>query len=62
MKYRDIYSSLFLFILGLIIFKEGFRLGLKIKGEMGPGFFPVIAGGFLAIISFFLFIKGSSKN
>jgi hypothetical protein len=57
MVHRDLFSSLFLFLLGIVVFREGFYLGFKVTGGTGPGFFPVLVGAFLAIISFGLFMK-----
>jgi hypothetical protein len=43
--------------LGFAVLIKGIRLGFKVDQEMGPGFFPLVAGGILALLSLVLFVQ-----
>lgn len=62
MNLLDRVSSLFCFFLGLAVIAGGVRLGLRVHLDMGPGFFPIIAGGILSLLSIFLFVQSASKR
>jgi hypothetical protein len=57
MNRRNRISAIFCFLLGLSVLIKGMRLGLKLDQEMGPGFFPFIAGGILTFLSLLLLIQ-----
>lgn len=57
MNSRNRISSIFCFFLGLTVLIKGMRLGLKVDQEMGAGFFPLVAGGILTLLSFILFVQ-----
>lgn len=57
MKYPDIISSIFCLFLGLAVLTNGVRLRLKVGPEMGPGFFPFLAGGILTFLSILLLMQ-----
>lgn len=54
---RNLDSAIFCLVLGLAVVWNGFRLGIRVNQEMGPGFFPLLAGGLLALLSLILVIK-----
>ena len=54
MNLRNAISALFCFFLGLAFLVRGVHLGLKAGQNMGPGFFPIVAGGTLAFLSIIL--------
>jgi putative tricarboxylic transport membrane protein len=58
----DRISALFCFFLGLAVLAKGLRLGLRVQVDMGPGFFPLAAGGILAFLSVILFTQSLLKK
>jgi putative tricarboxylic transport membrane protein len=62
MKLLDSMSSIFCFFLGLAIIAGGVRLGLRVHLDMGPGFFPIIAGGVLSLLSILLFFQSVTQR
>lgn len=56
MKQRDRISATFCFFLGLTVLINAIRLNLKVGLEMGPGFFPFLAGGILTLLSFIVLV------
>jgi len=62
MNLLDRVSSIFCFFLGLAVITGGVRLGWRVHLDMGPGFFPIIAGGILSLLSIFLFVQSASKR
>jgi putative tricarboxylic transport membrane protein len=60
MKNRNIFSAALLFLFGLFTLREGIRLGLKVDlHNMGPGFFPFVAGILLSLLSILLIIQST---
>jgi len=57
MKQLNKMSALFCFFLGIAVLMKGVYLGLKTNLEIGPGFFPFVAGGILAFLSVVLVIQ-----
>lgn len=62
MNLFDRISSIFCFFLGLAVLAKGLRLGLRVNIDMGPGFFPLVAGGILSFLSMILFIQSLIKK
>ena len=62
MNLLDRISSTFCFFLGLAVITGGVRLGLRIHLDMGPGFFPIVAGGILCVLSGVLFVQSLAKG
>ena len=62
MNRRNRMSAGFCLILGLAVSVKGVSLGLRMNQEMGPGFFPFLAGGILVLLSVILFIQSSVKD
>jgi putative tricarboxylic transport membrane protein len=58
----DRISSLFCFFLGLAVFVKGLHLGLRVNIDMGPGFFPLVAGGILSLLSAILLTQTFFKK
>jgi len=58
----DKMSAIFFFFLGLAVLAKGFQLGLRINIDMGPGFFPLVAGGILSFLSLVLLIQSLIKK
>lgn len=56
-RLRNVVSAIFCLLLGLAVAWKGVSLGLKLGSEMGPGFFPCLAGGILALLSLILFLQ-----
>lgn len=53
----DRISAIFCLLLGLAVFIKGLHLGLRVDIDMGPGFFPLVAGGILSFLSVVLLIQ-----
>jgi putative tricarboxylic transport membrane protein len=58
----DRISAIFCFFLGLAVFSKGVHLGLRVHIDMGPGFFPLVAGGLLSFLSAVLFFQSLAKK
>ena len=56
MKRLDWISGLFLFILGVSISTESYRVSLGDFHNPGPGFFPLLTGLIIAVLSFVLLV------
>ena len=54
MNVRNAGSGLFFFCVGVAVLWKGFHLGLRLDQNMGPGFFPILAGGVLTLLSLLL--------
>ncbi len=59
---RNLSSAIFCLLLGLAVAWKGLHLGLKLDREMGPGFFPLLAGGILASLSIILFVQSLPRE
>jgi len=62
LKYLDKISAIFCFFLGLAVLAGGIRLGLRVELDMGPGFFPLVAGGILSLLSIVLLFQSLVKK
>jgi putative tricarboxylic transport membrane protein len=58
----DRISAIFCLFLGLAVFAKGLHLGLRVHIDMGPGFFPLVAGGLLSVLSGILFFQSLVKK
>ena len=54
MNVRNTGSALFFFCVGVAVLWKGLHLGLRLDQNMGPGFFPILAGGALTLLSLLL--------
>ncbi len=52
LRNRDLTSSLFLMAVGLAFLLGGVQLGMGHLHEPGPGFFPLLIGGVVVVLSF----------
>ena len=57
MKNRDLIGSLFWFAVGCLFCVTAFKYRLFRAGIPGAGFFPFVAGGILAVLSFVVLIS-----
>ncbi|HSR11325.1 MAG TPA: tripartite tricarboxylate transporter TctB family protein [Thermodesulfobacteriota bacterium] len=62
MKNRDLVSSLFCLILGLVFVGGGLKMGIGPMNGPGPGFFPAAIGGVLSSLSAVLFVISARKR
>jgi putative tricarboxylic transport membrane protein len=58
----DRISAIFCLLLGIAVFAKGLHLGLRVNIDMGPGFFPLVAGGTLSFLSVILLIQSLLKK
>lgn len=60
-KKRDIWSALLVFLLGSAITIGSFNYSIGTLTEMGPGYFPLILGVVLTILSFVIFFSSEDR-
>src|SRR5271157_4693086 len=57
MNVRNAGSAVFFLLVGAAVLWKGFDLGLSTDQNVGPGFFPIIAGGVLTLLSLLLIVQ-----
>jgi putative tricarboxylic transport membrane protein len=62
MNHHNRISAIFCLLLGIAVFVKGLHLGLRVNIDMGPGFFPLVAGGTLSFLSVILLIQSLIKK
>ena len=57
MNYRDFCSSLFFLFLSFVVFFESTRLKFGTYSNPGPGFFPLVSGLILGVLSLLVLVQ-----